>query len=124
MIGSMILASAALAGAAVPVEVSAPRTDWVDVAYDELRAGRAEAAIQRIEANAELGSDHPAALINLGAAHARLGHAEEARTLYLAAIASRERYDVQLADGRWMDTRRAARLAIELQAKGAVLALR
>lgn len=124
MIGSMILASAALAGAAVPVEVSAPRTDWVDVAYDELRAGRAEAAIQRIEANAELDSDHPAALINLGAAHARLGHAEEARALYLAAIASRERYDVQLADGRWMDTRRAARMAIELQAKGAVLALR
>lgn len=124
MIGSIVLASVALAGGTVSVEVSAPRADWVDVAYDELRAGRAEAAIQRIRANRELDANDPAALINLGAAHARLGRTEEAKTFYLAALGSRERYDVQLADGRWMDTRRAARLAIELQANGAVLALR
>jgi hypothetical protein len=124
MIGTMILASVALAGGTVPVEVSAPRADWVDVAYDELRAGRSEAAIQRIRASRELDANDPAALINLGAAHARLGQSEEARALYLAAIGSPERYDVQLADGRWMDTRRAARLAIQLQATGTVLALR
>jgi hypothetical protein len=119
MIGTMILASVALAGGTVPVEVSAPRADWVDVAYDELRAGRSEAAIQRIRASRELDANDPAALINLGAAQS-----EEARALYLAAIGSPERYDVQLADGRWMDTRRAARLAIQLQATGTVLALR
>lgn len=124
MIGSMILASVALAGATVPVEVSAPRPESADVAFDELRAGRAEAAIQRIRANRAVDADDPSALINLGAAHARIGQSDEARAYYLAAIASRQRYDVELADGRWMDSRRAARLAIELQAKGATLALR
>lgn len=44
MFGSMILMSAALAGSA-PVEVSAPRPESVDVGYEDLRAGRAEAAI-------------------------------------------------------------------------------
>jgi Flp pilus assembly protein TadD len=124
MIGSMILASAALAGATVPVEVSAPRAEAADVAFDELRAGQAQAAIQRIRANRAVEADDPSALINLGAAHARIGQTEQARGYYLAAVASRQRYDVELADGRWMDSRRAARLAIELQAKGATLALR
>jgi Flp pilus assembly protein TadD len=124
MIGSMILASAALAGATIPVEVSAPRVEAADVAFDELRAGQAQAAIQRIRANRAVEADDPSALINLGAAHARIGQADQARGYYLAAVASRQRYDVELADGRWMDSRRAARLAIELQAKGATLALR
>ena len=124
MIGSMILASAALASATVPVEVSAPRAEAADVAFDELRAGQAQAAIQRIRANRAVEADDPSALSTLGAAHARSGQAEQARGYYLAAVASRQRYDVELADGRWMDSRRAARLAIELQAKGATLALR
>jgi hypothetical protein len=31
--------------------------------------------------------------------------------MFRAAIASSERYDLQLADGRWMSSRAAARLA-------------
>lgn len=123
MFGSMILMSAALAGSA-PVEVSAPRPESVDVGYEDLRAGRAEAAIQRIQSNRLVSADDPSALINLGAAHARVGKLEEARAYYIAAIASRDRYDVQLSDGRWMDTRRAARMAIELQQRGTTLALK
>lgn len=123
MIGSLILMSVALAGAA-PVEVSAPRNEWVDVAYDDLRSGRSQTAIDRIQANRMIDADDPSALINLGSAHARVGKLEKARSYYLAAIASKVRYDVQLADGRWMDSRRAARLAIELQQRGATFALK
>lgn len=123
MFGSLILMSAALAGTG-PVEVSAPRPESIDVGYEDLRAGRAEAAIRRIQSNHLVPADDPSALINLGAAHARIGKIAEARSFYLAAIASRERYDVQLADGRWIDSRRAARTAIKLQQRGAVLALK
>jgi hypothetical protein len=124
MFGCVLLASAAIAAAPVPVDVSASRADWFDVGYDELRGGHAEAAIDRIRANRSISADDPSALINLGAAHARIGKSDEARAFYLAAIASKERYDVQLADGRWMDTRRAARLAIAMQQQGATIALR
>ncbi len=123
MIGSMILLSAALASTA-PVEVSAPRPDSIDVGYEDLRAGRAEAAIEHIKANRLVSADDPSALINLGAAHARIGKPKQAQAYYLAAIASRDRYDVQLSDGRWMDTRRAARLALETQTQGGSFALR
>lgn len=124
MFGSVLLASAAIAAAPVPVDVSASRADWVDVGFEELRAGHAEAAIDRIRTNRSIAADDPSALINLGAAHARIGKSEEARAFYLAALTSRERYDVQLADGRWMDSRRAARLAITLQEQGTTIALR
>jgi Tfp pilus assembly protein PilF len=124
MFGSLLIASAAIATVPAPVEVSASRAAWIDVGYEELRAGDAEAAINHIRSNRAIEADDPAAMINLGAAHARLGKSDKARAYYLAAIASRVRYDVQLADGRWMDTRRAARLAIELQARGTTIALR
>ncbi len=45
-------------------------------------------------------------------------------TYYMAALASESRYDLQLADGRWMDSRRAARLALEKASRGQELALR
>ena len=123
MFGSIILMSVALAGSTA-VELSATRPEPIDVGYEDLRAGSAEAAIQRIQSNRLLPADDPSALINLGAAHARVGNLEEAHSYYIAAIASRDRYDVQLGDGRWMDTRRAARMAIELQQRGTILALK
>ena len=45
-------------------------------------------------------------------AHARLGHFDLARQFYAAATKSADHYDLELADGRWMDSRRAARLAM------------
>ena len=51
----------------------------------------------------------PAQLINLGLAHAKIGQKERAKQYYEAAMASRESFDVELADGRVMDTREAAR---------------
>ena len=68
--------------------------------------------------------DDPAALINLGTANARLGRPDAALDHYRAALVSRQRYDLELADGRWVDSRAAARLAIKMLNDGSVLALR
>lgn len=127
MAGLSLIAATLLAQTAAPVltvEADLDRLNRVDVGYTELMEGRPKAAIERIEANRDIAPDDPAAHINLAAAHARLGHMDIAKRHYLAAIASRTVYEVELADGRWMDTRRAARLGAEGLAKGKVLALR
>lgn len=121
---TLLLASVLLAQAA-PAAVTVEATvDRVDVAYEELRDGRNAAAIERIHNNQELEAGDPAALINLGTAYARLGQKDDARFAYSAAILSDTRYDLQLADGRWMDSRQAARLAIHNLEDNRTLALR
>lgn len=82
-----------------------------DVAYTELSAGDAAGAVRKLEDNAADTSD-PAALINLGTAYARQGSTDKALAAYRAAIASPDRYDLELADGRWMDSREVARSAL------------
>lgn len=114
-----LLAQAALVG--VPAE---PLVQTVDVAYTELARGDAVGAIERIRANRDIAADDPAALINLGAAHARMGKWRKAEKAFRAAIASPERYELELADGSWMDSRRAARMAIGNLQQGEALALR
>jgi Flp pilus assembly protein TadD len=109
------IAAAVLTQVVAPATPAAPAADYVDVAYEELVTGKAEQAIARIRANPLIEFDDPAALINLGTAHARLGRTREARDFYIAAIVSANRYDLQLGDGRWMDSRRAARLALNMQ---------
>jgi tetratricopeptide (TPR) repeat protein len=51
-------------------------------------------------------------LINAGTAYARLGQLDKARQAFRAAVQSNNRYELELADGRKMDSREAARLAI------------
>lgn len=121
---SLLFAGAFLAQAApAALTVEAP-VDRVDVGYEELRDGRNDAAIEQIQANKALEADDPSALINLGTAYARLGRKDDARFAYSAAILSDTRYDLQLADGRWMDSRQAARLAIHYLEDNRALALR
>lgn len=124
MASALLLAGALLAQAGVAPLPAAAAPDRVDVAYEDLAQGRSQAAISRINANRELESDDPAALINLGTAHARIGQKRQAAAYYMAAIATPNRYDLELADGRWMDSRRAARLAIEKLPSGEALAIR
>jgi Tfp pilus assembly protein PilF len=118
------MAAAMLAQAPVTVDGVPAGNDRVDVAYEELAKGQANAAIEHILANTRIESDDPAALINLGAAYAMLGEKQKAADCYRSAIASTERYDLQLADGRWMDSRRVARMAAEALTRGETLALR
>jgi Tfp pilus assembly protein PilF len=124
MAATILMAAAMLAQTPVTVDGVPVGADRVDVAYEELAKGQANAAIARIRANTRIASDDPAALINLGAAYAMLGEKQKAADCYRSAIASTARYDLQLADGRWMDSRHAARLAAEALTKGETFALR
>lgn len=115
-----LLAGVLLAQAAPLVLVqNAPAS--VDVAYEEMSQGRNEAAIARILANRDLAQD-PAALINLGTASARMGDAARAQDYYRAAMNSQNVVYLELADGSWMDSRRAAKAAMEGLAKGSLAA--
>lgn len=128
MAATILIAGALLAQAATlsatPVVTVEAGTDRVDVGYEELRSGRPDAAIEQITGNRTLEHGDPAALINLGTAYARLGRKDDAHAAYAAAILSNERYDLQLADGAWMDSRAAARLAIHYLEDNRTLALR
>lgn len=120
MSAALILAGAMLAQTATP---ETPGPEHVDVAYAELAQGQSDAAVSRIIGSDALRASDPAALINLGTAYARIGRMTEARSCFERAIASRERYDLELADGRWMDSRRAARAALNLLEQRETLAL-
>ena len=118
MTATLLLAAALLAQSAAAPSVATG--EGGAIAYDELAQGDANGAIGRLTGR----SDDPGALINLGAAYARKGMKREALDCYRAAIASEMRTDVQLGDGRWMDSRRAARIAAESLLKTGNLAMR
>ena len=83
-----------------------------DAAYEELTQGETDTAIARLEANLVENPDDPALLINLGSAWAVRGDQEKAAAYYRAAAGSDVRYRLELADGEWIDSRAAARLAL------------
>ena len=112
MTAIVILAAAALAQAAVPAASVSADSDRIDVAYEQLSNNQNQAAIEKIIASEAYAAADPAALINLGSAYARIGRIADARQAFQAAIASNTRYDLQLADGSWMDARWAARAAL------------
>ena len=86
--------------------------------YDALVAGDNERAIEQMLTNAKVSRNDPARLINLGQAYARTGRTFEAQQLFTAAMASRDEVDLILADGRVMNSKEAARLALaKLQAR-------
>ena len=118
------LAAALLVTGAPEAPIPDDRTERVDVGYRELAGNRPEAAIARIEANHSLPANDPARLINLAAAHLMLERKTEARRMLTAAIASPDRFDLQLADGSWMDSRQAARMALARLHGGASFAVR
>ena len=90
-----------------------PTSETREVAYEDIAAGRTDQAIQAIEARLQADPRDPALLINLGAAYARKGDTERAAKAFQAAIDSHTRYDLELADGTWLDSRQAARRALE-----------
>lgn len=100
----------AMAAQTVPGPVPKPLPQ-TDVAYQELVTGNSGAAVIKLEQSAESSAD-PALLINLGTAYAKQGATAKALAAFRAAIASPERYDLELADGTWMDSRDLARHAL------------
>ena len=106
------LLATAQASAAAPV-TTAGEIESREVAYEELTDGRSAEAIVALEARLRAEPDDPATLINLGTAYARMGRVEEAREAFRVAVASKDRYRVELADGSWEDSRKVARLALD-----------
>jgi cytochrome c-type biogenesis protein CcmH/NrfG len=106
------LLAAAQASAAAPAQ-SAGEIELREVAYEELSDGRSAEAVVALEARLRAQPNDPATLINLGTAYARMDRVDEAREAFRMAIASKDRYRVELADGSWEDSRKVARLALD-----------
>lgn len=124
MSATLYLATALMAQAPATLTVPAPAIESGDVGYGEIMAGRPRAAISRIEGSDLLRKQDPLAMINLGTAYKLVGEREKAAKLYRGAASSDQRYDVELSDGRWIDSRRAASLAMKQLDTNEVLALR
>lgn len=107
MTATLLLAGVLLSQSAALTEPQIGIIEQVDVAYQEMTTGATDAAIAQLRVRA--GND-AAALINLGTAYARKGMQREAKAAFEAAMTA-DRYELQLADGSWMDSRRAARIA-------------
>lgn len=108
LFGAMALADAenvAMLGAPEGVEQQ-------DVAYDALAAGEAREAVANLEALRAENPGDPALLINLGSAYAQLGDVARAEACFREAADSETRYSLELADGSWVDSRRAAQTAL------------
>ncbi len=113
MIFSLLMGTLMLAQAgSLAVLGDEQQTQSSDVAYETLAAGEARQAIENLEALRAMNPGDPALLINLGSAHAQLGDTEKASQYYREAAASETRYQLELADGSWVDSRRAARTAL------------
>lgn len=95
-----------------------------EVSYEALATGQNAKAITALEARLLSDPGDPALLINLGTAYARAGKPERAAAAYRAAIDSDTRYQLELADGSWVDSRRAARLALSALGRQGGLAAR
>lgn len=109
------IAFSAPAAAQSIVVVTAPQAESegvLPVAYAEMKAGDNRAAIAKLTGDTTLDARDPSRLINLGTAYARLGRTADAAAAYDAAAASPIRYDVELANGRYVDSRWAARTAL------------
>lgn len=120
------LATVALASICLSVPALATGTsqDHIEVAYEALSEGRTADAIAKLDGSRAVETNDPAALINLGTAYARQGRAEDARAMFVAAMKSPEHYYLELADGRWVDSRKAAKMALEALEKRGAIALR
>jgi Flp pilus assembly protein TadD len=91
---------------------TATEPDRVDVAFEALAQGRTAEAVAQLQQSRSQQVNDPAVLINLGTAYARQGRTSEARAMFEAAMKSSERYDLELADGSWVDSRKAAKMAL------------
>ena len=120
---TLVLAALAAAAQLTSTPGAEPATiEQREVAYEAIAAGRADEAIRAIEVQLATDPDDPALLINLGAAYARRGDADRAASAFQAAIDSDTRYELELADGSWTDSRSAARRALETLQRNAQLA--
>ena len=80
--------------------------------YDALVSGDYKKAEAQIEKSVENHGNDPAKMINLGIIYMNTGRTAEGESLLNAAANSRDHFPLILADGREMDSRQVARLAL------------
>ncbi|UVI39260.1 hypothetical protein [Qipengyuania spongiae] len=90
----------------------------MDVATEELVAGRDAAAIATIMTNDRLEETDPARLINLGVAHARKGDNEQARRYFEAAMQADGTLFLETTEGQWIKARRIAARSLAMLNRG------
>ncbi len=100
------------AGVAVPPPQS-ETLQTTDVAFEAIAAGHNAEAISALQDRLAENPGDPALLINLGTAYQRSGDSQRAAAAFQAAVDSGTRYQLELADGSWVDSRHAARLAMQ-----------
>lgn len=111
MIATLAIAPLLLAQAATAQMVQQEQ-EKRDVAYEQIAQGDLDGAIVALETALREEPNDPATLINLGSAHQLRGNRELAARYFRAALESETRYDMELANGRWLDSRRVAALAL------------
>ncbi len=80
--------------------------------YDALIAGDNETALKQLEAAEKVDAQDPARLINLGQTYARLGRTGDAARMFMAAMQGNHDFDLLLANGKVVNSRDAAELAL------------
>lgn len=117
-LSALVLANQAAVAAPQPLprqaatQQTAPAIETKEVAFSDLTEGRTDRAIATLQEQLAADPGDPAVLINLGSAYAQRGDRGRADQAYRAAMASSTRYSVELADGSWIDSRAAARIAL------------
>lgn len=112
MLATFIMGTLLIAQGGSAAVIDVPLTENRDVAYEQLSTGEARAAIEALEMLRADNAGDPALLINLGSAYAAIGDLAKAEAAYREAATSDIRYQLELADGSWVDSRRAARTAL------------
>ncbi len=87
--------------------------DRGSLAYEALMANKNELALQQLLRDSSVSDNDPAKLINIGRAYARLGEFDRAKESFEAALNCKDEMDLVLADGREMNSRDAAKLALK-----------
>jgi tetratricopeptide (TPR) repeat protein len=111
-----LIASAPMAGpAAAPMAALLEANNTV---AQPMAAGRMDAALVKLEQASAANPHDAAVLINLGIAYAHRGDEAKARAAFEQAAACHEVIELTTADGSVTDSRRLARKALKMLARG------
>jgi tetratricopeptide (TPR) repeat protein len=121
----MSVTAFALALIAVPLPVAPesvthlqPPAQANDLAAQPLAAGHGAQALDALERASTANPHDPALQINLGIAYAQAGEDAKARDAFERAAACHEIVELDTADGTATDSRRLARKALKMLARG------
>ncbi|MDJ0643050.1 MAG: tetratricopeptide repeat protein [Erythrobacter sp.] len=113
-----LAATGSLAVVTATPAVAQASADDSEFAASSIARGETTTAIASLEIERQASPDDPALLINLGIAYAHIGKEEKAREMFDAALKSDNPVELETADGNATDSRRLARKAMAMLARG------